>query len=250
MPTRSPICARRRAATSPAGDARAGGVDLQRRSAADRRRIGQPGSGDARLSPRARSHAAGAPLLSVWGGKITTFRKLAEEAADRLAPTLRDVPLGAALDRHGDAARRRVARVPRRARRRPRPAVDATFAGLRRPSLTARHASVAPALVRRLARHYGTRAEGILAIGLGDRDRARRARRRARAPARQRVGARRRGRALAPHQARPAPRRGGRAAVSEWMAARASRARARSRAPSRRIAPCAASASRARRAAR
>ena len=29
-----------------------------------------------------------APLLTVWGGKITTFRKLAEEAADLLAPTL------------------------------------------------------------------------------------------------------------------------------------------------------------------
>jgi len=30
----------------------------------------------------------GAPLLSVWGGKITTFRKLAEEAADRLCGVL------------------------------------------------------------------------------------------------------------------------------------------------------------------
>ncbi len=30
----------------------------------------------------------GAPLLSVWGGKITTFRKLAEEAADQLAAAL------------------------------------------------------------------------------------------------------------------------------------------------------------------
>jgi Glycerol-3-phosphate dehydrogenase len=31
---------------------------------------------------------AAAPLLNVWGGKITTFRKLAQEAADRLAPAL------------------------------------------------------------------------------------------------------------------------------------------------------------------
>lgn len=30
----------------------------------------------------------GAPLLSVWGGKITTFRKLAEEAGDRLCAAL------------------------------------------------------------------------------------------------------------------------------------------------------------------
>jgi glycerol-3-phosphate dehydrogenase len=29
-----------------------------------------------------------APLLSVWGGKITTYRKLAEQAADRLCPAL------------------------------------------------------------------------------------------------------------------------------------------------------------------
>ncbi len=30
----------------------------------------------------------GAPLLSVWGGKITTFRKLAEEAAERIGEAL------------------------------------------------------------------------------------------------------------------------------------------------------------------
>ena len=33
-----------------------------------------------------------APLLTVWGGKITTFRKLAEEAADLLAAPLRATP--------------------------------------------------------------------------------------------------------------------------------------------------------------
>ncbi|HEY1042511.1 MAG TPA: glycerol-3-phosphate dehydrogenase [Telluria sp.] len=31
---------------------------------------------------------AGAPMLTVWGGKITTFRKLAEEAVSRIAPAL------------------------------------------------------------------------------------------------------------------------------------------------------------------
>ena len=37
--------------------------------------------------------AAGAPLLSVFGGKVTTFRKLAEEAVDWLGPLLgRQVP--------------------------------------------------------------------------------------------------------------------------------------------------------------
>ncbi len=34
------------------------------------------------------SRGAGAPLLSVWGGKITTFRKLAEEAGDELCRAL------------------------------------------------------------------------------------------------------------------------------------------------------------------
>lgn len=36
--------------------------------------------------------AGGAPLLSVWGGKITTFRKLAEEAADLLVRALGGKP--------------------------------------------------------------------------------------------------------------------------------------------------------------
>src|SRR6185312_61151 len=31
----------------------------------------------------------GAPLLSIYGGKITTYRRLAEEALERLAPYLR-----------------------------------------------------------------------------------------------------------------------------------------------------------------
>ena len=30
----------------------------------------------------------GAPLLSIYGGKITTYRRLAEEALERLAPYL------------------------------------------------------------------------------------------------------------------------------------------------------------------
>ena len=64
-------------------DARRRGLDLQRRAAAARRRVGQPGGGHARLSRSSSTARGGAPLLSVWGGKITTFRKLAEEAADR-----------------------------------------------------------------------------------------------------------------------------------------------------------------------
>ena len=36
------------------------------------------------------SNTQGAPLLSVWGGKITTFRKLAEDAADLVGQMLGD----------------------------------------------------------------------------------------------------------------------------------------------------------------
>ena len=46
---------------------------------------------------------AGAPLLSVWGGKITTFRKLAEEAGDGLC---------AALGHHGPGSRAWTERAP------------------------------------------------------------------------------------------------------------------------------------------
>ena len=40
--------------------------------------------------PAAPGAPGAAPLLSVWGGKITTFRKLAEEAADQLVQRLGD----------------------------------------------------------------------------------------------------------------------------------------------------------------
>jgi len=107
----------------------------------------------------------GAPLLSVWGGKITTFRKLAEEAADRLAPALGDVPMrgpwtaGAPLP-GGDLRAFLGADAP------PAAAVDATFARFVE-ALARRHPHAAPALVRGLARRYGTRAARILDAGLG-----------------------------------------------------------------------------------
>ena len=47
------------------------------------------------------------PLLSVFGGKITTYRRLAEEAVDRLAPAARTPARG--VDAHGHAAGRRHA---------------------------------------------------------------------------------------------------------------------------------------------
>ena len=101
--------------------------------------------------------ASQAPLLSVWGGKITTFRKLAEEAADLLA-----APLGTArgawtAGHHlpgGDfapkASRDLVADFERHVH-----------------ALRARHPELPPALCRRLARHHGSRADALLSQGLG-----------------------------------------------------------------------------------
>ena len=49
----------------------------------------------------------GAPLLSIYGGKITTYRRLAEEALEKLAPYLNGSQGARRLDRQGAAARRR-----------------------------------------------------------------------------------------------------------------------------------------------
>lgn len=88
---------------------------------------------------------AGAPLLSVFGGKITTFRKLAEEAGDMLCRALgRDAKTwtaGVALP-GGDIA-------------------DAKFDGFA-SAFAKRHPWLPAALARRYARAYGTRAERVV----------------------------------------------------------------------------------------
>jgi glycerol-3-phosphate dehydrogenase len=97
----------------------------------------------------------GAPLLSIYGGKITTYRRLAEEALERLSPYLRS-----AKAREGWTAKS------------PLPggdldvsAIAALSAELVRnyPFLTSVHAN-------RLAHAYGTRASKLLghAKSLGD----------------------------------------------------------------------------------
>jgi glycerol-3-phosphate dehydrogenase len=101
-----------------------------------------------------------APLLNVWGGKITTFRKLAEEAADLLA-----TPLGGAR-----GAWTRGSSLPGGdlsawigAAQRP----DTDFARFAQ-ALTLRHPDLSASLCRRLARAYGARAELVLGRdGLG-----------------------------------------------------------------------------------
>jgi glycerol-3-phosphate dehydrogenase len=88
--------------------------------------------------------AGEAPLLTVYGGKITTYRRLAEEACAKLAPifgTRPDWTKGAALP-GGNF---------------PVDGIEKLIAGLRAswPFLSDGHA-------RRLARAYGTRARNIL----------------------------------------------------------------------------------------
>jgi glycerol-3-phosphate dehydrogenase len=101
-----------------------------------------------------------APLLTVWGGKITTFRKLAEEAADLLAPFLpatRGAWTRAAPLPGGDLSA--AIGAPRRP--------DTDFVRFVQ-TLALRHPTLPAPLVRRLARAYGSRAETLLAgDGLG-----------------------------------------------------------------------------------
>ena len=107
--------------------------------------------------------AAQAPLLSVWGGKITTFRKLAEEAADLLAAPLaveRGAWTAGAQLPGGDLAGS-DALAPQRAGD-----VAGDFNRFVR-ALALRHPELPAALCKRLARCYGARANTLLAPGLG-----------------------------------------------------------------------------------
>ncbi len=96
---------------------------------------------------------AGAPLISVFGGKITTYRKLAEHALDKLLPFLGTT---------GPAWTERAA-LP--GGDMPGADFDAFLA-----ELEAARPWLPEALARRLARAYGTRVEALLgfARGLGD----------------------------------------------------------------------------------
>ena len=92
--------------------------------------------------------AGGAPLLSVFGGKITTFRRLAEHALEKLYAHLPSSvradagwTSGAALP-GGDF---------------PCTGFDALMSGI-----SARHPYLPQPLARRLARAYGTRADDLL----------------------------------------------------------------------------------------
>jgi glycerol-3-phosphate dehydrogenase len=88
---------------------------------------------------------ARAPMLNIFGGKITTYRKLAEHAMRELAPffpTAGEAWTAGATLPGGDIA-------------------DANFDRFL-AELTARYGQIPPALLRRLARAYGTRVDKIL----------------------------------------------------------------------------------------
>jgi glycerol-3-phosphate dehydrogenase len=103
---------------------------------------------------------AQAPLLSVWGGKITTFRKLAEEAADMLA-----APLGVKGKAWTTSAYLPGGDLHDWIGKPQRP--DTDFARLVL-ELAKRHPELDPRLCHRLARAYGSRVERVLKPGLGN----------------------------------------------------------------------------------
>lgn len=95
----------------------------------------------------------GAPLLSVFGGKITTFRKLAEEAVDLIAPALgngRGAWTANACMPGGDL----FAPTPQNRSVRE---FDSFVHGLQQ-----QYAWLAPQLLHRYARAYGSRAHALL----------------------------------------------------------------------------------------
>lgn len=96
----------------------------------------------------------GAPLLSVWGGKITTFRKLAEDAADLVGQMLGDRRAHWTEHAHlpGGDLREWIGPAQR---------PDTDFARLVQ-ALSARHPYLPPELAHRLARAYGARVEQVL----------------------------------------------------------------------------------------
>jgi glycerol-3-phosphate dehydrogenase len=89
--------------------------------------------------------SSGPPLLSIFGGKLTTYRKLAEDVVDKLAPGL------------GWPRRHWTARAPLPGGDMPRADFEAFLVGLR-----SRYAWLPEPLLHRYARAYGTRADAML----------------------------------------------------------------------------------------
>jgi glycerol-3-phosphate dehydrogenase len=100
------------------------------------------------------SNTAAAPLLSVWGGKITTFRKLSEDAADEVGRMLgeaRPAWTEGAFLAGGDLSGWIGAAA------RPDEDFDRFVAAVR-----SKHPWLDAALARRLARAYGARVSAVI----------------------------------------------------------------------------------------
>ena len=89
----------------------------------------------------------GAPLLSIYGGKITTYRRLAEEALERLSPYLRS-----ARAREGWTAKSPL----------PGGDLDVSAIAALSAELQRGYPFITPAHATRLAHAYGTRAVKLL----------------------------------------------------------------------------------------
>ncbi|HRI17302.1 MAG TPA: glycerol-3-phosphate dehydrogenase [Burkholderiaceae bacterium] len=98
-----------------------------------------------------------APLLTVWGGKITTFRKLAEEAADLLA-----APLATSRGAWTEAAFLPGGDLSGWIGQAQRP--DTDFMRFVQ-ALVLRHPHLPETLAQRLARAYGSRVDALLGAG-------------------------------------------------------------------------------------
>jgi glycerol-3-phosphate dehydrogenase len=101
------------------------------------------------------SNTEAAPLLSVWGGKITTFRKLAEDAADDVGRMLGEVRRHwtEAASLPGGDLRDWIGQPQR---------PDTDFERFV-SALRTRHAWLPAEVARRLARAYGSRVDRVLA---------------------------------------------------------------------------------------
>jgi len=89
----------------------------------------------------------GAPLLSIYGGKITTYRRLAEEALERLSPYLRS-----AKAKEGWTGKAPL----------PGGDMDVSALAALTAELTRQYPFLDPAHANRLAHAYGTRAKKLL----------------------------------------------------------------------------------------
>jgi glycerol-3-phosphate dehydrogenase len=99
--------------------------------------------------------AGAAPILNVYGGKITTYRRLAEAAMERIAPVLKTSPRASRAGSWTARTKLPGGDIP-----------DADFSGFAR-ELQAHYPSFPGDVLHRLARAYGTRTRNLLAGARG-----------------------------------------------------------------------------------